>query len=88
MLPRPHIYTHLFYISLPCGTMSLICLTFCRRRGRTAGVGFSQDGGDRVDSGPCAKYNLSDGDRKAYLTPRDDTRNVYLYQREDRTIAI
>ena len=41
-----------------------------------------------IKSGTCAKYNLSDGDRKAYLTPRGDTRNMYLHQREDRTIVI
>ena len=27
-------------------------------------------------SGTCAKCNLSDGDRKAYLTPCGDTRDV------------
>ena len=41
-----------------------------------------------IKSGTCAKYNLSDGNRKGYLTPHGDTRNVYLHQREDRTIAI
>ena len=41
-----------------------------------------------IKSGTCAKYNLSDGDRKAYLTPRGYTRNVYLHQYEDRTIVI
>ena len=32
--------------------MSHTCLTFCRWRGRTAGVGFGQDGRDRVDPSP------------------------------------
>ena len=51
--------------------------TFCRRRGRTAGVEFHQDNGDRVDLSPhdwqlgtCAKFILSKGDRKAYLMTR------------------
>ena len=41
-----------------------------------------------IKSGTCAKYILRDGDQKAYLTPRGDTRNAYLHQREGRAIAI
>ena len=48
--------------------------TFGRQRGCTSGVGFHQDDGDRVDPSPrdhqsctCAKFILSEGDRKAYL---------------------
>ena len=41
-----------------------------------------------IKSDTCAKYNLNDGDRQAYLTPHGDTRNVYLHPREDRAIAI
>ena len=29
-----------------------------------------------IKSSTCAKCNLSDSDRKAYLTPRGDTRDV------------
>ena len=35
-----------------CGTMSHTILTFCRQRGRTTGIRFGQDGGDRVDPSP------------------------------------
>ena len=49
-------------------------LTFCRRRGRAVGVGFHQDGGDRVDPRPrdhqssmCANVGLSELDRGILL---------------------
>ena len=51
-LNRPPIYTRYFPLFSPCGTMFPHGLTFCRRRGRMAGVGFDQDSGDRVDPNP------------------------------------
>ena len=58
---------------LPCGTMSHMFLTFCRRRGHTEGIGFDHDGGDRVDPSPrdrkssmCVNVILSGRDRKAH----------------------
>ena len=67
----------------------------CRTRGSTTGVGFDQDGGDRVDPSPrdhqsntCANAHLSGVDRKAHRSPRDDRRRAYLHQPSDRAIAI
>ena len=67
----------------------------CRTRGSTAGVGFDQDGGDRVDPSPrdhqsntCANAHLSGVDRKAHRSPRGDRRRAYLHQPSDRAIAI
>ena len=66
----------------------------CRMRGSTTGVGFDQDGGDRVDPSPrdhqsntCANAHLSGVDRKAHRSPRGD-RRAYLHQPSDRAIAI
>ena len=64
--------TQLFKLTFLCfffrvGLCSHTVLTFCRQRGRTAGVGFDQDGGDLVDPSPrdlnyntCTKSDLSE----------------------------
>ena len=58
-------------------------LTFCKRRGRSAGVGFHQDGGDHVHPSPrdrksstCIISTLSDRDRIAHHSPRGATRST------------
>ena len=69
--------------------------TFFRRRGLITGVGFHQEGWDRVDpslrdrrSSTCVIEGISGDDQRAYLTPRGDPGIAYLHQRESRTISI
>ena len=73
--------------------MSHTFLTFCRRRGRTSGIRFHQDDGDRVDRSPrdrqsstCAKSIISGSDRRAYQLPCGDTWSVR--SPSEQTIAI
>ena len=75
--------------------MSHTFLTFCPRPGRTTGVRFHQDDGDRLDPSPrdrqsstCVKVILSGSDRRAHQSPRGVTRSYDRHQREYREIAI
>ena len=74
---RPHnLYLTMF-------TMSHMYLILCKTRGDTAGVGFHQDGRDRVDPSPrdsksstCVISTLSDRDRRAHRSQRGATRSA------------